>query len=1289
MTVCFELFAHEKDSGSFGQDGVYLPDQKIILQNPSDTTQVVFGPVVVSWKGRLIQMPVTIRRTSPLGQIRFRVKNGSVISNSINYITIVTPEPKLSVSGSSVIGDPLSSNGRLTTGNTLVVEGLEMIPNGSNNKIVFSTNSPDTTLNGNPRYHPVIILSRGPVTLSGVELSVSADSLNGGPGGGGGGAGFAKSGGKGFTGGGSDSGITETNIGSGDGPSFQIDGSYTGGASLTGVVGGASDFDDQGGGGGTGSPFGSSGKNGRENNPSHKGGAGGASAGGETLDLPYGGGGGGFITRGRSGAGVGDNGGEVNGGRFLVPLQGGSGGAAGNCYECTDSLTGSGGGGGGAISIISYDKLTLSNVSFTANGANGTSPVTRRQAGGGGGSGGAIHLTARNGTTLRFAALKTKGGFGGLGGEDIELDAIGGDGGHGIVRIDGDTSSTFSTFDAGSIASGPTLHVPTTAVSAVGLKLSGTAGNMFGLKDSIRIYYRSSRSAWKYIDTVRITDTYWEKHLTTDFDSVLYVTVMQKTEDPQRRFANYEPDWLLSHLSSGIIKLIPRPRFTYSLDTVRIGCTKVDTCESTTFYLYNIGSLPLTLDSLKIANPDFTLSTYSSAIPAFSSDSIKVTYCPKKVGLDTTILTFFTNDSTYKVVIIGCGTSKDLRITLLPTSHNFGRRELDSCYRTTITIRGEGDDPVTIFPNQFSNSQFRVISPLTPVTLSRGQTAQFIIEFCPKDTGFVRASVILTEQRDSFVVTGTGILKMLTSVDTLPLGVLCKGRCIDTSITVTATGNEFVTISGINGATLLSSGPVILPPNEQTTIRFRLCPDSLTQSEQRISIISDADSSNTTLCTFLIADAGLTLNSPLEFKGICLGGKDTMVRSFRNSSLQGVTVSSVSLRSNTAITSSALSTPHNVAAGDSVRLEFYSDPPTPGVYTDTLDLTVSSNGCDTVLSFVIIGFASSGEPLFSRKELDFGVVDTGNCMRDSLIISNVCLSPVTITIPSASGSFTLISGKPSTLTIPGEKSDTLIYEYCPGSSNADSITITFKDGLGTSFPVTLRGSGRVKASVPHYYISLPKENAVAGSLFDYTVMLDSAIDAATLDSMTLTLTYDPIVIQPMSITSGSIATVKRGKETTPGTYTFTVEKVQPAVKRSIAVISMMPLLSKHTTTPVTATNIITNPTASTTISEGSVTVERCEDPPTNIIIPGDFSLDLPSPNPTSAMMTLRFEIGAAGKAHIVISSTTGTTVIEKNVVVTKGMNEFSLDLSSLPSGRYSVAVDSWGWRSTRPIVIIK
>src|SRR5688572_11485035 len=195
MTVAFELFSLEKDSGAFGSDGIYLPDQKIQLENLSDTTRAVFGPVVVSWKGRLIQVPVTIRNSSALGQIRFRIKNGASVSPFITYFTIVRPDPSLVVSGGSVIGDPFTGVGKLTPGNTLVVDSFETRPNVSNSKITFSTYRPDTNQSGNTRYHPVIILSKGPVRISSVELSVSADSLNGGPGGGGAGAGLARTGG--------------------------------------------------------------------------------------------------------------------------------------------------------------------------------------------------------------------------------------------------------------------------------------------------------------------------------------------------------------------------------------------------------------------------------------------------------------------------------------------------------------------------------------------------------------------------------------------------------------------------------------------------------------------------------------------------------------------------------------------------------------------------------------------------------------------------------------------------------------------------------------------------------------------------------------------------------------------------------------------------------------------------------------------------------------------------------------------------------------------------------------
>lgn len=1286
MTVAFEIFALEKDSGSFGVDGIYLPDQKIQLETPSDTNRAVIGPIIVSWKGRLIQMPVTIRENSPLGQIQFRIKNGTSVSPFISFFRIVGLDPKITISGNGVIGDPFTGIGNFTPGNTIVVEGIDVTSSSVNDKVTFSTYDTDTNRNGNPRYHPVIILSKGPITLLSTRLSLDADSLNGGPGGGGGGAGFARTGGAGFTGGGSDSGITTLNVGSGDGPSLLF-----GGSSLTEVYGGANDFDDQGGGGGTGSPFGSSGKSGRVNNLSLKGGHGGGSAGGEELNFPYGGGGGGFATKGESGQGAGDNGGNINGGRFLVPLQGGSGGGAGNCYECTDSLTGSGGGGGGALTLISFSNITINQSRITSIGSDGTTSPERQQAGGGAGSGGAIYLTARGKVNISSATIQTLGGKGGQGGIDLEEKSRGGDGGSGLIRIDGDTTSVSTTLDAGIIASGPTVFIPVVPVSSKALILSGTAGNMIGLKDSIRIYYRSSRSSWKYVDTVRISDTRWQKYIEPDFDSVLYVTVLQKTEDPQRRFANYEPEWLLSHLSSGIIKVIPRPHLVYSPDTVRTGCIKIlDSCGSSTIYLNNVGSLPVTIDSLRISNPDFTIISNPISIREFSRDSIIINYCPEKAGQDTAILSLFTNDSSRQIVVIGCGTNKDLQIEIKPSVHNFGRRKVDSCFTTKIVIRSIGTDTVIIDPQKFTDGQFTVLSPTSPIKLGKNQSDTVVIQYCPTDTGFAHSSVIITEQRDSIVVTGTGILKKISAIDTLDLGVLCNSKCVDTSITITSSGNEPVFVSSINGATILSSQlPITLQPEQQTEIHVRICPDSLSQAHKSIQYVSDADSSQSTLCIFTVSSPNLSLNESLIFKDICIGGKDTIIRSFINRTSSDVIVNSAALRGSSEIKSSAVSAPTTLPSGDSLRIEFYFDPPTPGTYKDTLDLAVSSNGCDTVLSYIITGFASNGEPLFSRKEIDFGVIDTGECTTNILIISNVCLSPITVNIPTTSGKFSLTSSQSSPLQISGGKSDTLIYQYCPTTDTRDSLTVNFTDGVGISYPVTFKGKGRVNSSQPHIYLHLPTNNEVAGTAFNYIVSIDSVQDITHLDSLIVTLTYDPIIVQPMSIAQGQTGLINRGSETTPGVYTFVVENIQIVSAKSIASIAMMPLLSKHTSTPVVASSVTAYPNTAASVNEGSITVERCEDPPTNIVIPGDFSFDLPSPNPASTNILLLFEIGAEGRAAISISNSSGSVVLTKSVAAKKGMNEYHLDLSSLPSGRYFVAIDSWGWRETKPVVIIK
>src|SRR5689334_23378935 len=64
MTIAMELLAPASDTGAFGVDGIYLPDLKIAYLNPLDSNRAIFGPVCVSWKGRVMQIPVLVPLTA-------------------------------------------------------------------------------------------------------------------------------------------------------------------------------------------------------------------------------------------------------------------------------------------------------------------------------------------------------------------------------------------------------------------------------------------------------------------------------------------------------------------------------------------------------------------------------------------------------------------------------------------------------------------------------------------------------------------------------------------------------------------------------------------------------------------------------------------------------------------------------------------------------------------------------------------------------------------------------------------------------------------------------------------------------------------------------------------------------------------------------------------------------------------------------------------------------------------------------------------------------------------------
>jgi hypothetical protein len=1287
MTIAMEILAPAKDTGAFGADGMYWSSAKIQLVNSSDSSRVIFGPASVSWNGRVLQVPVMAAPNASPGNITFRVIIGNKQS-AVATFQIVTPIPLLNISDTTEIGDVTASYSFAGAGSTIVASGAEISGSGvlNNTRITFSKRDIDTIAPGNPHYHPVVILVRGRVHLRFSEISVSADSLNGGPGGGGGGHGWAGTGGAGYTGGGSDSGYFIGNQGSGANPTNAF-----GGVSSTGITGGASvdSLSDQGGGGGTGCPYGSSGIFSAGNDSSQTGGFGGASAGGETTGLPYGGGGGAFGAKGLAGGGKGNNGGHPYGGRYLVPMQGGSGGGGGNHVSDKDSTAGSGGGGGGALTIISYDSIVMDNSYLYAEGANGTSGTTSVDAGGGGGSGGGILLSARNGISLSNSEISTLGGTGGLGGSGIDSISKGGDAGFGRIRIDGDVQQSQLNIFHGIQISGPTLDIPSTQLLPPFIQVSGMAGDSSALTDSIRIYYRNHHSSWRYLDTIRFKDSpgkfRWQATLPAGHDSELFVTVAAQTRNPARSFANFEPSRLLSHLSSGIIPLHPTPHLVLEYDTLDFGCYKVDTCVSANFYISNQGEDSLRISSIAISNSNFQVTRPVSRMGYYASDSITIQYCPNKFGNDTATITILSNDTVRTSVLIGCGINKDSRIVLKPNSLNFKRVPVGKCDTLHLVAYSIGKDSAVIDPNGFSHPPFSITSPLTAKNLAPNDSVGITIAFCPSDSGSFRSSFIFTQKRDSVKLTGIGTRKIFRSQPDIVVGKLCLGSCDSVKIKLFSSGNDTVHLNSIAGASFSEQLPFALPPQTDTDFTIHYCPLVAGDSSIVIHLISDADTMQTVL-HYHAVHPEFSFDSALHFAPHCAFFEDSLPVQIRRTGIDSITISSAHLVHGAPF----------LLAGDTAKkidqahLVVHFIPTTTGLFLDTLSVKIATGICsDSTLKIPITGSGTNSDLIFSKTRVAFGGIDTNVCAVDTIIVSNPCHDNAMLSIPPVALPFAIISPTANTLTVAGGDSAFIIYRYCPRVVGHDSVSQKFSLASGATVTISVVGSGLPVIDSPLVRFKLPTVSVNAGSEFFYPIIIDTLSQTAKIFSVQGSLHYDPTVVEPVGMIS-SQWTINKKAERTPGTYDFSASGQSAlTIGETLGSVEMLALYGVRDTTSVFLNNIGDSNYAKASVIGGNIQIVACSNLPGNIIVPGSYTLGNPSPNPSNGNLLLPVSIGTDGTLHIRIYSESGANALERTYELKRGEHTLALDVSTLPSGIYYLATDSWGWRDGKTFVIQK
>lgn len=573
MAVYVELIAPNAadiEGTSFSaNDGVFLGNPsdplRIELVRPDDSTKLTFGPLIVSWSGRLISTIAYISPTATPNSwdwrqlsdawripLRIRTPNGVTAVDTF-YIVQPTPGGDFRTRTESVLGRP--PLGVRSRRGALLFDSLLL---GARTYTVATDDPDQIASNGNQGYLPLVLMARGAlrgVSATQTRITVDASGADGGPGGGGGGGDFCdivgggSSGGNGFTGGGrggTNSPNSYRSVGTGTGPN---------GSGLNQTPSGNDGGAYESAGGGTGHPFGASGV-GCSSGPdcSPDGARGGASGVSDNRD----GAGGGYSTDGAPTSTASNNGGKAHGDTTLIPLAGGSGGASGNPRNSSFPFTacgGRGGGGGGAIAIATLGAIE--HLTLSANGADGSGSGTTTSRRGGSGSGGGICIASPLEVT------------------DLSLTAIGGGqaaptgkGGNGRTRVDAPTLNALVAPPTS--YRGPTLDTITVAQGpSIRLGGSGAPGK------TMLLFAKAERDIWRLIDSVVVgANARWQYNLPTPPGSnYLYVAAAQREQQSSLRYSA-RPALVLSHASGRIVRILSAPLQVHPspLDMGRLSC---------------------------------------------------------------------------------------------------------------------------------------------------------------------------------------------------------------------------------------------------------------------------------------------------------------------------------------------------------------------------------------------------------------------------------------------------------------------------------------------------------------------------------------------------------------------------------------------------------------------------------------------------------------------------------------------------------------------------------------------
>lgn len=856
MNTYVEIIAPQGAAAPFGTDGIYLNnpgDNLRVIASGAAAADVVIGPFVVSWNGRLISTQVFVKPGVAANRtVQLIVQNGAGQSAPVDF-DIIAPAA-LSSGAGGVLGQ--GGLGQRSKRGAMIVSSLSL----TGGSYTVSTNDPDNGAAGNQGFLPFILISRGPVTIgSGVTITANAGGRDGGPGGGGGGGqvcdafgsggSTGTSGGNGFTGGGGGG-----RNGGGQADHDAGNGSGAVGKSLNEVpaaLGSAECADPEGAGGGTGHPFGQGGDNACQGFSGKYGGGGSGHQDGGLTGIGSGGGGGAYGADGSNGTGntTSDTRGKEHGNVHIVPLAGGSGGAAGN-PRGLGVCAGTGGGGGGAIALYSLGRMTMGGT-VSANGAAGGAPGGG-QRGGGGGSGGGIILGAKDPASTGGGSHTASAGNGGSNG--------GGAGSVGRTRYDGFVAGA-PAFSPGNGYVGPTTDT-TSYVTSSNFTLTGTRGGTSG----IRVYMRGDNTGWQQLGVPNYSGRNWSLDVSTAGSGNFYFAAFQEVTNPNNGQYTAEPGWVTSQVAGNVVKVAAVPRIdTIGSPLLSFGITGGCPGDSLTYPVLRFksaGSQPLQVlvellgadrNQFEVVSPAGITTPPGQIFPPGPDEIvIQLRFKPTSSGQKNVSIRLITNDPRKGFDTLGpidvSATHPRVEVSLSRDTLDFGQVCLNTAVIDSVLVRyiGENRSSISSILGLKPNSPFSLVrptvfpanfrQPLPPEIVE--DSIPVVVRFRPRATGPFTDSLVIEDDCGKHILylRGEGFEAQLVAPAAVNFGQIAIGTTSDETIVIRNTGGNPVTIR-TGSITPANSGYTIIDPpsldgitinaNDSVVITVRFSPDSI------------------------------------------------------------------------------------------------------------------------------------------------------------------------------------------------------------------------------------------------------------------------------------------------------------------------------------------------------------------------------------------------------------------------------------------------------------------------------